>query len=504
MSYFKKAFVKFLIIIGGVFAYGNLLCEDLPELRWAADAESGAPYVFQNPENPSELIGFEVEIIDAIARELKMKPVHVQQQWDNLIPGLERGDYDVVINGIEITEDRLVVVNFSRPYFVTYLQLVVRTENQDIKSMTECRGKAVGTLAGSFAEKYMNEMVGGINVKGYESEANAYLDLKNGRLDAVLIDYPVAKEYALPEPALKFVGSPIGMIEYGLVIKKNDAALLKKINNALSLMLKSGELEKIYRKWELLDDFLKKWIDTTVKKELAGQGGSTRPKSILKQPRDFNFYMGLMPELLEGACYTIVISILAMLLAVILGLIVSLVRIYAPPPFSQMALGYVELIRGTPLLIQLYFIFFVFPNHFGITFSPFVAGVISLGLNYAAYEAENYRAGIFSVPKGQMEAAIALGMTRGQALRHIIVPQAIRLVIPPITNDFISLLKDSSLVSVITMVELTKASQLITSRTFDYLGVYLITAAIYLLIGLPFVRLSKWAEVKFSPEKKRR
>jgi polar amino acid transport system substrate-binding protein len=500
---FNLKIISILVLIFNTFICTEILTKDLPELRWAADAESGAPYVFQNPENPNELIGFEVEIIDAIARELKMKPVHVQQQWDNLIPGLDRKDYDVVINGIEITEDRLVVVNFSRPYFVTYLQLVVRAENNDVKSMTECRGKAVGTLSGSFAERYMNEMVGGINVKGYESEANSYLDLKNGRLDAVLIDYPVAKEYALPEKTLKFVGSPIGMIEYGLALRKGDTVLLKKINNVLGTMLKSGELEKIYTKWDLLDDFLTKWIDTTVKKEIAGKGDK-RPSSGSKEPRDFNFYFNMLPFLGEGAMWTIILSILSMLLAIIIGLMVALIRVYSPPPFSQLAVGYVELIRGTPLLIQLYFIFFVLPNNLGIMLTPFVAGTISLGLNYAAYEAENYRAGLFSVPKGQMEAAIALGMTRRQALRYIIVPQAVRLVLPPITNDFISLLKDSSLVSVITMIELTKASQLIVSRTFDYLGVYLLTAAIYLLIGLPFVRLSKWAEVKFSPEKQRR
>jgi polar amino acid transport system substrate-binding protein len=168
-----------------------------------------------------------------------------------------------------------------------------------------------------------------------------------------------------------------------------------------------------------------------------------------------------------------------------------------------LAVAYIEIIRGTPLLIQLYFIFYALPS-IGIKLSPFFAAILALGLNYAAYEAENYRAGLFSVPRGQMEAAISLGMSRMQALRHIILPQAVRLVIPPMTNDFISLLKDSSLVSVITMVELTKLYGQLASTYFDYIGTGIIIATVYLIIGLPFVKLSKMAENRFSTDKRKR
>lgn len=212
-------------------------------------------------------------------------------------------------------------------------------------------------------------------------------------------------------------------------------------------------------------------------------------------------YLGYLPLLAKGAITTIELSVLAMVMAVVLGLLISLTRLYTPPPFSQFALAYVEVTRGTPLLIQLFFIFYGLPN-IGIKLSPFTAALLGLGLNYAAYEAENYRAGILSIPRSQMEAALALGMTRLQALRHIIVPQAMRLVIPPVTNDFISLLKDSSLVSVITMVELTKVYGQLASTYYDYFGIGLLAAAMYFLIGLPFVRLSRFAENYFSFDKR--
>ena len=143
------------------------------------------------------------------------------------------------------------------------------------------------------------------------------------------------------------------------------------------------------------------------------------------------------------------------------------------------------------------FIFYGLPN-IGIKLNPFVAGVLALGLNYAAYEAENYRAGLNAIPRGQMEAAVALNMTPIQALRYVIVPQAFRMVVPVMTNDFISLLKDSSLVSVITMSELTRTYEQLSMTYYDYFGTGLLVGAVYLLIGLPFVRLARWTEQRMT------
>jgi polar amino acid transport system substrate-binding protein len=208
-------------------------------------------------------------------------------------------------------------------------------------------------------------------------------------------------------------------------------------------------------------------------------------------------YLAYVPLLGRGAIVTLELSVIAMALAVAVGLLVALARLYAPAMVRGISGAYIESIRGTPLLIQLFLIFYGLP-HIGVRFSPMVAAILGLGLNYSAYEAENYRAGIQSIPKTQMEAALALGMSRLQALRHVIIPQAMRLVIPPVTNDFIALLKDSSLVSVITMVELTKAYSQLASIHYDYLGIGLLAAAMYFLIGLPFVRLARLAERRFG------
>src|SRR5436309_7399151 len=173
-----------------------------------------------------------------------------------------------------------------------------------------------------------------------------------------------------------------------------------------------------------------------------------------------------------------------MALAIMVGLIVVLIRLYAIPPFNWLARAYVEIFRGTPLLIQLLMIYYGLAQ-VGIRLNAFVAAILGLGLNYAASESENYRAGIQAIPRGQTEAALALGMSRWQTLCHVLLPQAIRVVIPPVTNDFIAMFKDSSIVSVITMVELTKVYGMLAMSTYDYIGLGLMTAGIYFALSYP-------------------
>jgi polar amino acid transport system substrate-binding protein len=164
--------------------------------------------------------------------------------------------------------------------------------------------------------------------------------------------------------------------------------------------------------------------------------------------------------------------------------------------------SYVEFFRGTPLLIQLIMVYFGLPE-LGITLHPFVAGFLALGLNYAAAEAENYRAGLGSVPEGQLDAARTLGLTTLQALRYVVGPQALRVAIPPATNDFIALLKDSSLISVVTLTELTKTYTSLASSMRDHLGLGALVALWYLGLSLPFSYLSRWVEGRLGANLRR-
>lgn len=480
-----------------------LFSQEHKVLRWAADAESNAPYIFQDPKIPSNIIGFEVDIVNAIADILHIRTQFVQNQWDGLIPGLYRGDYDIAINGLEITEDRKKEVNFTKPYYITHEQLVVLKGVENINSLSDVVGKKVGALKNSLAERILKAK-GGIKVLTYEGEVNAFVDMKNGRIDAVLVDAPIAIYYTAVNPEFVMVGQPIGEISYGIALRKEDTLLLKKLNSAIEILQKSGKLREILEEWNLWNFMMETYLDDFSPSNVPPKKYQYFTESVSKKSEileRINLYIKFMPVFLKASLITLGLSLIAMLVAILTGLIIAVARIYGGRILSFLAVVYIEIIRGTPLLIQLYIIFYALPS-IGVKLSPFLAAVLGLGLNYAAYEAEVYRSGFFAIPRGQMEAAISLGMTKFQAIWYVILPQAIRIVIPPVTNDFISLLKDSSLVSVITMIELTKVYNQIASTYYDYLGTGIITAALYLLLGLPFIRIARYFERWLAIERK--
>ena len=469
--------------------------EPASALNWGADANSGAPYVFADPRDPARIIGFEIDIVDAIARDLHRSPKFVQNNWDNLIPGLQRGLYDMVVNGLEITPEHQAAVDFSVPYYTTFEQLVVRREGRGITGLEDLAGLPVGTLKASQAQRILQSF-GKAAIKTYDVAVDAYTDLRNGRLDAVLMDAPIAIYYAEPNPDLELVGAPIGLIRYGIAVRKGDWELLSALDAAINRLIRSGELRTILDRWKLWNPMTAAETGDFTTSSVPPTAHDAFIKATSPAPaggRRFDRYLNFLPQIGKGAVITLQISVLSMAIAVSLGLLLALCRGYAPAPLRVPAACYIECVRGTPLLIQILFIFYALPQ-LGVRLDPFLAGTLALGLNYAAYEAENYRAGLQAVPKGQMEAAIALNLTKVQALRHVIVPQAIRIVVPTVTNDFISLLKDSSLVSVITLVELTQVYTQISTTYYDYFVPGILVAGTYLLMGYPFILLARRME----------
>jgi polar amino acid transport system substrate-binding protein len=459
-------------------------------LLWGSDAEGGAPYIFPDPKDPSTLIGFEVELAAEIARELGVRPKQAQNAWDSLIPALQRGDSDIAMNGIEITPQREKEVLFSEPYYIYTEQLVVRKDEVAIKGVEDLKGKKVGTLSGTVAQDMLTGM-GGVDVKIYAGQVEPYEDLAIGRLDAVLLDLPIAAYYAKPNPKLKYVGPPVGEGFYGIAMRKGDEELQKKIDEILKKLMNSGRLKEIYEKWDLWNE---------------------KQGKLFQQVRKANGYVGLnesrkasiysfFPSLMKGAGITLFISVVSMTLAVTLGLFLTILRLYSRPLLCNAASGYIELYRGTPLLIQLYILYYGLPN-IGISLNPLTAAVVGLGMNYAAYESELYRAGISAVPKGQMEAALSLGMTRSIAVRRVILPQAFRIALPGVTNDFIALFKDSSLVSVIAMVELTKTYSMLAASTLRFFELGLIVAFLYFAMSYPLSLLARRLEERLKRAKR--
>lgn len=210
-----------------------------------------------------------------------------------------------------------------------------------------------------------------------------------------------------------------------------------------------------------------------------------------------SFVAQILPLLLVGAVTTVAISISAMGLALVLGLVAAIGRLSRRWPLRFLSGLYVEVIRGTPLLVQLFIVYYGLPSY-GVRLDPFTAGFLTLGIHYGAYLSEVYRAGILSVDRGQWEAAASIGMTRSAVLREIILPQAIRVILPPIGNYFISMLKDSALTATITVSELLRVGQLRVAITFRAMDIYLMVAAIYLALSYPLSLLIRWLEKRSS------
>lgn len=201
--------------------------------------------------------------------------------------------------------------------------------------------------------------------------------------------------------------------------------------------------------------------------------------------------------LLEGTYYTMLITIISMTFGLIIGLFICMARLSGKKPLMLFAKAYVSIIRGTPLLVQVFIIYYGLPD-VGITFKPLTAAIISLSINIGGYLSETIRGAIISIPKGQMEAALSVGMTYWQAMKRIILPQALRVAIPPMGNTFIGMLKETSLVSVITVTELLRASQLLISKHLVVMPFYIAIALIYWIMSTLFSVILATIEKKLS------
>ena len=472
------------IALAGVAAAGcGRQAEDERSLHWAADAEGGAPYIFKDDDNPNVNVGFEVDLAQALAAELGRRIEFQQYEYKSLLLGLQRGDFDLAMNGLEVTPDRLKHVRFSRPYYVYQLQLVVRADDDRFRSLEDCKAKGavVGTLEETAAEKLLDRM--GIRKKIYDGQVEPYFDLELGRLDAVLLDLPIAAYYAAPNDKLQLVGEPLAAGHYAIAFRKDQEELARQFDAALEKLAEDGSLQRIYQRWGIWNDEQAATFAPAPEATLTGPSPSWRPADYL-------------PLLLRGAWITIEISVLSMALAVALGLPIAVARLSGPKWLALGATIYVEFFRGIPMLLLLYFLYFGLGHT--LRLPAFWAAVIGFGLNYAAYEAEIYRAGIGAISLGQWEAAASLGMSRGLTFRRIILPQAIRVILPPMTNDFIALFKDTSLVSAIAVVELTKQYLILTKSSQKFLEIGLITAALYLVMSVPLGCLSRRLEQRWG------
>ncbi|MFL5365400.1 MAG: ABC transporter substrate-binding protein/permease [Myxococcales bacterium] len=445
------------------------------ELTWGGDLQGGEPFVYRDPRDPSKLEGFEVLIAEGLAKSLGVRERFVQNDWSNLLPSLVRGDFDIAMNGIEDTEAVRAQALVSRPYFAFTEQLVVR-RGAHFKTLADLSGHRVGTLSSSLAHAILRSHPD-IDIALYGGQEEPYRDLQLGRTDAVLLDSVIAARYGLTKPDLALANADVARGTYVIAVRKNEPDLRDALDRALTAMESSGELSRIFARYGLP----------------AAPPPQAPPPERISEPQA-RFDAGQIALFLRGGLVTLLVSLSSMSLAVPLGLLLALLRLYGGPFARGAAHAYIEAFRGTPVLLQLYLLYYGLAPL--VHFSALSAAVLGLGLNYGAYEAEVHRAAIAAIPTGQTEASAALGLSRSQSLRLVLLPQALRTALPAMTNDLISLLKDSSLVSVITVVELTKQMTITAVDVRSWALPGLACAALYFAMSYPLARLAARLEAR--------
>jgi polar amino acid transport system substrate-binding protein len=460
-------------------------------LRWGGDAEGGAPFVEADAADPSKVRGFDVEIASMIGKGLHRDAVFVQVAWASIEASVERGDFSIGMSGVEDRPELRERHSVSIPYFEFREVLAVRfADSARYRTLKDLSGRRVGTLGGTGAYQMLLDLQphdGPIPIS-YDDDVHPYSDLVSGRVDAVLLDNIIAERSLRRSGGFYIQPVPVATGHYVAVLARADSALRDSVNEILRARMRDGSLEKSFRAWHVWDDSQARYFARVLADSTRGRAAGAA--ASVRTVRSY------LPALLRAAGVTLLLSCLAMLIAVAMGIAVAAGRVYGSPLVRAPLALYVEVVRGTPVLLQLFVLYYGLSGF--VRLPAFVAAVLGLGLNYAAYESEIYRAALQAIPRSQLEAGRTLGLSEAQILRLVRGPQALRLALAPMTNDFVALLKDSSLVSVITVVELTKQTAIYATNIGSWVVPGLLCSAIYLAMSLPLSRLARRLERKWS------
>ncbi len=452
--------------------------------------------------------GFDIALGDEIGRELGVKTRFENIAWDGIFAALQTKKFDLVMSDVVITDKRKKELAFSRPYFLSGQTIVRRKGDESINTSKDLPGKMV-TVQQETTGQYAVEKLGlpPGQIRKFETMQDALLEVRNRRGDAAVGDLPALREMIRKGyPELETVGGIFVHENYGVVARRGEAELLAAINGAIAKIMADGRYAKIYQQWirEPLPASYLPELDQvrgqgTLSDDAVKTGAASGNDSAVGSAFSIRFDLlrSAWPLLLRGAVLTLEISFLSLILGVPLGLVVALGRLSPLRIFSIPATVFVEVVRGTPLLLQIFAIYFVLPS-LGISLPQFVAATLALSLNGAAYIAEIFRAGIQSIDAGQNEAARALGLSARQTLRWVILPQTLLRVIPPLTNEAVALLKDSSLISIIGLAELTRVGREQASNSGSPVTIYLALALMYLAMTLPLTHLVRRLEARWD------
>lgn len=470
---------KGILFIGMFFIASLVLNMFIPPIVGSAEEDTYliatdatfAPFEFQNQEG--EYVGIDIDLLAAIAEDQGFSYELRPMNFSAGLQALEANQVDGMIAGMGITPEREDSFDFSNPYFESGPVLAVKKGNTEITEYADLEGKTLAVKVGTTGAEFANELASeyNIQVNQFEDSASMYEDVLANHSDAAIEDYPVMA-YAIQQGLeLDFPLDPESGDSYGFAVNIGEnQELLDMFNAGLENVVANGTYDEIVERY-------------------LGDSSEVAPSSSFFGLIRMNF-----GDLMSGLGRTLVLTLVSFGISLLAGTIIGLFSATPNKALNLIANIYVTILRGIPLIVLAFFMYFTVPQLFNLQITAFTAGVVTLSLNTTAYIAEQVRGGIAAVNKGQLEAARSLGLPYGVSMQKVVLPQAIKIMIPSLINQFVITLKDTSILSVIGIVELTQTGRIIIARSYQSGAMWIIVGLVYLIIITLLTKLSSVIE----------
>ncbi|HGO1810233.1 ABC transporter permease subunit [Staphylococcus aureus] len=481
-----KCLIRFILVLGllisSTMVYINPTAHAEQDQTWEKIKERGelrvglsadyAPMEFEHTVNgKTEYAGVDIDLAKKIAKDNNLKLKIVNMSFDSLLGALKTGKIDIIISGMTSTPERKKQVDFSDSYMMTKnIMLVKKDKVNEYKDIKDFNNKKVGTQKGTEQEKIAQTEIENASITSLSRLPDVILALKSGKVEGAVVEKPVAEAYLKQNPKLGISNVKFNEEEKDTVIAvpKDSPKLLSQINKTIKEVKDKG----------LIDKYM------------------TNAANAMNDDSGFISKYGSF--FLKGIKITILISLIGVALGSILGAFVALMKLSKIKIISWIASIYIEILRGTPMLVQVFIVFFGITAALGLDISALVCGTIALVINSSAYIAEIIRAGINAVDKGQMEAARSLGLNYRQTMKSVIMPQAIKNILPALGNEFVTLIKESSIVSTIGVGEIMFNAQVVQGISFDPFTPLLVAAALYFVLTFVLTRIMNMIEGRLN------
>ncbi|CAC8901464.1 glutamate ABC transporter permease [Staphylococcus aureus] len=481
-----KCLIRFILVLGllisSAMVYINPTAHAEQDQTWEKIKERGelrvglsadyAPMEFEHTVNgKTEYAGVDIDLAKKIAKDNNLKLKIVNMSFDSLLGALKTGKIDIIISGMTSTPERKKQVDFSDSYMMTKnIMLVKKDKVNEYKDIKDFNNKKVGAQKGTEQEKIAQTEIENASITSLSRLPDVILALKSGKVEGAVVEKPVAEAYLKQNPKIGISNVKFNEEEKDTVIAvpKDSPKLLSQINKTIKEVKDKG----------LIDKYM------------------TNAANAMNDDSGFISKYGSF--FLKGIKITILISLIGVALGSILGAFVALMKLSKIKIISWIASIYIEILRGTPMLVQVFIVFFGITAALGLDISALVCGTIALVINSSAYIAEIIRAGINAVDKGQMEAARSLGLNYRQTMKSVIMPQAIKNILPALGNEFVTLIKESSIVSTIGVGEIMFNAQVVQGISFDPFTPLLVAAALYFVLTFVLTRIMNMIEGRLN------